>query len=109
MTTLQLLIVCVTVLLIVSIHYEMAKRTPESENTPEAPPVPPPSLFDGLKLGTQVAVHQSEGQALKGAVAAVEPGYLVLTGVQLVTKGTPAEMGGRVRVAERPSVVVQEL
>jgi hypothetical protein len=80
MTTLQLLIVCITVLFIVALVTR--KEQPE-----------PIGVFDDLGVGDKVAAYTSDGQSVIGLVASTPNGRLILSDAALVTGGSEVKLG----------------
>jgi len=99
MNTTQLLIVCVTLLLIVLVR--SASR--------EASPCTPADLFDGLKEGDKLAIHLADGQSITGTVVDTTPGRVRLGDAVLRGAGQEQQLGGRVRVPTSSAIAVQEL
>lgn len=111
MSTLQVFLVCLTVIvlgvILLLVPFALAAARPQIQ--PPAPPAPAaPSVFGDLIPGQQAAVHLEAGQLIKGAVARVTHDRLDMTGAVLVSGGTETPLNS-VRVAAGTVQLVQEL
>jgi hypothetical protein len=97
MPTIQLLIVCVTVLLIVLVSASHISA-----------PVPP-DVFAGLAVGQEVAVHIGDGISVRGGVVRHEPACLMLGSAVLISGGSETKLGGTIRIPSGEVALLQEL
>ncbi len=110
MSTLQVFLVCLTVIvlgvILLLVPFALAAARPQIEPPTRAPAAP--SVFGDLIPGQQAAVHLEAGQLIKGAVARVTHDRLDMTGAVLVSGGTETPLNS-VRVAAGTVQLVQEL
>ena len=99
MSTVQLLIICITVLALAGIVLSRA----EPRRSPGR------SIFADLYPGERVAAHLEGSQSIEGVVSDWEDGHLTLRDAKLLSGGASTAMGGLVRVPERGVIAVQEL
>lgn len=115
MTTPQLLIVCLTLLLIVAailVAFLQAEKAWEAKTTEQPRLVEPGAgtVFGGLLPAQQVAIHTGPGQMVTGAIQEVREGCALLTGAVVQVQGAQdVKMPGITRVSLREATVVQEL
>lgn len=96
MTTVQLLIVCITAIFLVGMVLVRPKGGLPSRV----------GIFDGLEAGRQVKIELEQGQSVIGAVLRAENGVVTLTGARLLTPGAATkEIPGEVRVPEQGRIV----
>lgn len=98
MTTFQLLIICVTVLLIVFVVASHSSAAPVAAD-----------VFAGLPAGQEIAVHIGDGLSVRGAVIRSEPACVVLGGAVLIASGSETKLGGTIRVPAGEVALLQEL
>lgn len=96
-STLQLLIVCLTVLLVVM---AVTGRKTAQGGTP---------VFAGLSAGQDVVVHIADGQSVRGSILRCDHACLLLTGAVLLAGGAETKMGGVVRIPCEGVALIQEL
>jgi hypothetical protein len=103
MSTIQLLIVCATLLWLAGIALPALTR--------QAPaPAPPSGIYDGLCRGQVVSVGTGDGQTVVGAVHEQRAGYLLLIDAKVLTPGQAEQpLPGMTRLAQHGVQVVQEV
>ncbi len=98
MTTTQLLIVCVTAIIIVAFVASALANRAQAETNP----------FEHLQAGQRVAVFSSEGIGIRGTVAE-QNGQLALVDASMIQSGNEAKLQGTVRIPTASAAFVQEL
>lgn len=104
MSTVQLVILCITVLLLAGIFANARAR-------PGAPEKVPERSMSLVHVGAKFALHLDEQQSVTGVVTALEDEgeTIVLADPELLSGASAAKMGGVVRVPARSVVLTQEL
>jgi hypothetical protein len=94
-STVQLVIVCITLVLIVAVVASSRNPTGQGASTL-------------VEQGQQVALHLGDGQSVRGKVVNVEGGVITLKQASLLDAGTETPLGGTARITQGGVTLAQE-
>ena len=98
MPTAQLVILCVTLLLLAAMLVVAGERRAEPAPTPDG-------VFDDLRVGDRVAVYTEGEQSVTGVVSSPPNGRLALSDAALVTGAVETKIGNARVPSERVQLV----